>query len=110
MLMMSRRQGETILIGDAIEIVIAHVGRSRVRVGIRAPREMAVLAREVKLVREENLAAAAAPSAEAISSLLENFSRGVKPSPSCADEKVVQQDAGQPTKGFQRCLFQSKPT
>ena len=37
MLMMSRRQGETILIGDDIEIVIAHISRSRVKVGIRAP-------------------------------------------------------------------------
>jgi carbon storage regulator CsrA len=35
--MMSRREGETILIGDEIEIVIAHVGRTRVKVGIRAP-------------------------------------------------------------------------
>jgi len=35
MLMMARRQGETILIGDEIEVVIAHIGRSRVRVGIR---------------------------------------------------------------------------
>jgi carbon storage regulator len=60
MLMMSRREGETILIGDAIEIVIGHIGRTRVRVGIRAPREMPVIAREVKLVREENRAAAAA--------------------------------------------------
>jgi len=70
MLMMSRREGETILIGDSIEIVIAHIGRSRVRVGIRAPRETPVLAREVKLVREENLAAAAGHSAEAVSRLL----------------------------------------
>jgi sRNA-binding carbon storage regulator CsrA len=44
-----------------------------VKVGIRAPREMLVLAREVKLVRDENLAAAAAPSVAAISSLLEKF-------------------------------------
>lgn len=58
MLMMSRRQGEVILIGDAIEIVIAHIGRSRVKVGIRAPRETAVVAREVKLVGDENRAAA----------------------------------------------------
>ena len=58
MLMMSRREGETILIGDDIEIVIAHIGRARVKVGIRAPRETPVCAREVKLVREENLAAA----------------------------------------------------
>jgi len=73
MLMMSRREGETILIGDSIEIVIAHIGRSRVRVGIRAPRETPVLAREVKLVREENLAAAAGHSAEAVSRLLAGF-------------------------------------
>jgi carbon storage regulator len=60
MLVMSRRQGETILIGEQIEIVIAHIGRSRVKVGIRAPRETVVVAREVKLVRDENLAAASA--------------------------------------------------
>ena len=70
MLMMSRREGETILIGDEIEIVIAHISRSRVRVGIRAPRETLVMAREVKLVREENLAAAAGHTAEAISQLV----------------------------------------
>jgi carbon storage regulator len=58
MLMMSRRQGEIILIGDDVEIVIAHIGRTRVKVGIRAPRETVVLAREVKLVRDENVAAA----------------------------------------------------
>ena len=58
--MMSRRAGETILIGDRIEIVIAHIGRSRVKVGIRAPRDTPVIARELKLVREENRAAAGA--------------------------------------------------
>ena len=63
MLVMSRREGETILIGDEIEIVIAHIGRSRVKVGIRAPRQMAVIARELKLVCEENVAAAGASPA-----------------------------------------------
>jgi len=58
MLMMSRREGEVILIGEEIEIVIAHIGRSRVKVGIRAPRETTVVAREVKLVGDENRAAA----------------------------------------------------
>ena len=62
MLIMSRREGETILIGEDVEIVIAQISRSRVRVGIRAPRELTVVAKEAKLVREENLAAAGAPS------------------------------------------------
>ena len=70
MLVMSRREGETILIGDEIEIVIAHIGRSRVKVGIRAPRQLAVIAREMKLVREENLAAAANAPVSALSDLL----------------------------------------
>jgi carbon storage regulator len=70
MLMMSRRQGEVILIGDEIEIVIAHIGRSRVKVGIRAPRATPVLAREVKLVRDENVVAAA-PSDDRTGRLLQ---------------------------------------
>jgi len=70
MLMMSRREGEVILIGDEIEIVIAHIGRSKVRVGIRAPRTTAVVAREVKLVSDENRAAARLPSSAAAPQLL----------------------------------------
>jgi carbon storage regulator len=43
MLMTSRREGEAFLIGEEIEILIVRVGRSRVRVGIRAPRECRIL-------------------------------------------------------------------
>jgi carbon storage regulator len=73
MLMMSRREGETILIGDEIEIVIAHIARSRVKVGIRAPRQTLVIAREVKLVRDENLAAAKVGSEPGLSTLLKKI-------------------------------------
>jgi hypothetical protein len=38
MLVTQRRKGEALLIGDDIEITIVHIGRSRVRVGIRAPK------------------------------------------------------------------------
>jgi len=77
MLMMVRREGETILIGDDIEVVIAHIGRSRVKVGIRAPRDVPVLAREVKLVRDENVAASARSDA-ALSSLLNRLRPAVQ--------------------------------
>jgi len=73
--MMSRRAGESIRIGSDIEIVIACIGGSRVKVGIRAPREMPVVMREVKLVKEENLAAAKAPEVAVWSSLMEHFQR-----------------------------------
>lgn len=70
MLVMSRREGETILIGDDIELVVVHVGRTRVKLGIRAPREVPITALEWKLVREENLQAAAGSSREEVSSLV----------------------------------------
>jgi len=70
MLMMSRRAGEVILIGDDIEIVISRIGRSRVTVGIRAPRQTPVAAREIKLVEEENRTAAGICSAADLSGLI----------------------------------------
>jgi carbon storage regulator len=77
MLMMSRREGETILIGDDIEIVIAHIGRTKVKVGIRAPRTTPVIAREVKLVQDENRAAAAAgPLPTALTGLVARLQPG----------------------------------
>ncbi len=85
MLMMSRREGETILIGDDIEVVIAHIGRSRVKVGIRAPRAMPVIAHEVKLVREENLAAAG-HSRTALSKVLARLRPPLQVSPARTDE------------------------
>jgi len=93
MLMMSRREGETILIGDDVEIVIAQIGRSRVKVGIRAPREMPVMARELKLVREENLAAAVASPA-AVSNLLKKLHPTLQVVRKQSDEVNVGQEAG----------------
>lgn len=55
---MRRREGETILIGEEIEIHIAHIGRSRVKIGIEAPRALRVVAKEVRVVGEQNRAAA----------------------------------------------------
>jgi carbon storage regulator len=94
MLMMSRRQGETILIGDEIEIVIAHIGRSRVKVGIRAPRQTAVIAQEVKLVGEENRAASQAPPAALLQALLAQLQPAAHILRPRTDEGSVRQDAG----------------
>ncbi len=109
MLMMSRREGETILIGDEIEVVIAHIGRNRVRVGIRAPREMPVVAREVKLVREENLAAAHR-SEEALAHLIARFQPPVQVPAIGSDEGDNRQDAGNQTERISPCPSPFKPT
>ena len=94
MLMMSRRQGETILIGEDIEIVISHIGRSRVKVGIRAPRQMTVVAQEVKLVGDENRAAARPASPALLHALLAQFQPAPHTFRRSPDEMSVRQDAG----------------
>ena len=58
MLVMRRREGESIMIGDTVEIRILAINGSRVKIGITAPRMIPVQAREVELVRTENQAAA----------------------------------------------------
>ncbi len=59
MLVLTRKAGETFLIGDNIRITIASVEGDKVRIGIEAPRALTILRQElVDAVRRENQAAA----------------------------------------------------
>jgi carbon storage regulator len=58
MLVISRRAGESILIGEGDEIEVLETGSGRVKLGIRAPRAVPVLRNEVRLTRDQNRAAA----------------------------------------------------
>ena len=63
MLVIRRKAGEAFHIGESIEVEILEVGTSQVKIGIRAPREIAVLRNEVFLTECQNKAAATAASA-----------------------------------------------
>ena len=69
MLIVRRRAGQSILIGDDIEIQIAEVGPSRVTIGIIAPKDVPVVRAELKLTREQNLAAAESSSIDSLAKL-----------------------------------------
>ena len=58
MLIVRRRRGEAILVGDNVEIEILDISPTQVKVGIRAPKEVAVFRKEIRLTREANVAAA----------------------------------------------------
>ncbi len=61
MLVLSRRIGEEILIGDDIVVTVVDVRNDSVRLGIKAPRSVAVNRAEIrKAVEEENREAARA--------------------------------------------------
>ena len=47
MLVLSRKQGERILIGDDVVLTIVRIGPNNVRVGIDAPRELNIVREEL---------------------------------------------------------------
>jgi carbon storage regulator len=70
-LVVTRKRGEAIVIGDGIEVHVLRVGRDGVRIGIAAPPHVAVHRREVRdQIRDANAAAAAtAVTTEALDQL-----------------------------------------
>ncbi len=48
MLVLSRKSGEKIQIGDNISLTIVRIGPNSVRIGIEAPREMSILREELQ--------------------------------------------------------------
>ena len=75
MLVLSRRVGESIVIGDDVTVTVLEVRGDVVRVGIQAPRSVTVHREE--LIRElaEANRASASPSADAVASLAQLVSR-----------------------------------
>ncbi len=59
MLVLTRRTGQSILVGDDIVVTILELSRDQVRIGIRAPRSVSVHREEVyEEIRNANRAAA----------------------------------------------------
>ena len=61
MLVIRRRQGESIVLADNIEVTILEISASRVKLGIAAPAGVLVQRKEVIQAGERNVAAAASP-------------------------------------------------
>ncbi len=59
MLVLRRRAGESVLIGDEIEVEVLAITQQGAKIGIRAPRETIVLRKELKITQEQNTRAAA---------------------------------------------------
>ncbi len=60
MLILSRRPGESLTIGDNITVTVVSINGNQIRLGITAPREIRVLRDEIyKAIRDENQAAVA---------------------------------------------------
>ena len=66
MLVLTRKSNQSIMIGDDIEITVLSVVGDKVRIGIDAPRDVAIFRREVYLeIQEEGGRRAAPPKPDA---------------------------------------------
>jgi carbon storage regulator len=75
MLVLSRRIGESVVVGDDVTITVLEVRGDVVRIGIDAPRSVAVHRAELLEQLEEINREAASPSEQAVESLSQAFRR-----------------------------------
>jgi carbon storage regulator len=57
MLIIARRKGQRILIGDGVEVVVTELSKGMVKLGIVAPTSLTILRGETKEVADANRAA-----------------------------------------------------
>jgi carbon storage regulator len=69
MLVLSRRVGDSVVIGDDVVVTVLEVRGDVVRVGVDAPREVAVRRQELLAELADSNRAAAAPNPAAVSDL-----------------------------------------
>ena len=75
MLVLSRRVGESVVIGEDVTVTILEVRSDVIRIGIDAPRSVAVNRAELLVALEASNKEAASPSEDAVSSLAEELRR-----------------------------------
>ena len=69
MLIVSRKVSESIMIGDDIEVIITDIGSERVKIGIRAPKGIPVLRKELLETQNLNREASDSVGSEAFEAL-----------------------------------------
>ena len=81
MLVLSRRVGESIVIGDDVVITVLDVRGEVVRVGVDAPRSVQVRRQELLVELAETNRAAASPGESAVAGLSRLVAGGARPGP-----------------------------
>jgi carbon storage regulator len=82
MLVLRRRAGESLLIGDDVEIEVLAITAQGAKIGVRAPREMVVLRKELKITEQQNEAAAQGLARSDLQQALEKLRSSSKIDPS----------------------------
>jgi carbon storage regulator len=73
MLVLRRRAGESILIGDEIEVEVLAITQQGAKIGIRAPKETMVLRKELKITQDQNTRAASGLPAQGLEQAIQKL-------------------------------------
>jgi carbon storage regulator len=73
MLVLRRRAGESVLIGEDIEVELLAVSQQGAKIGIRAPKETIVLRKELKVTQEQNAQAASGLSLKDLEQVIQKM-------------------------------------
>ncbi len=76
MLVLSRKVGESVLLGDKITITVMEVSKGVIKLGIDAPKDMLILRKELEeVVKDTNIKAAAKVDLSEIGKLSEKLKK-----------------------------------
>jgi carbon storage regulator len=79
MLVLTRRLGESINIGDNIKITVVDIDGKQVKIGIEAPKDITIFREEVyERIKKENLRAAASATSEQLKKAAQIFKKEPK--------------------------------
>ncbi len=86
MLVISRKVSESIMIGGDVEVVVTEIGAERVKIGIRAPKGVPILRRELLETRDLNREASAASGKDAVDKLKRLLKKSGRPKDSAGKD------------------------
>ncbi|MEA4921194.1 MAG: carbon storage regulator [Clostridiaceae bacterium] len=75
MLVISRKPGESLIIGDGLRVTVFEVSGDRVKIGIEAPRDISIVRAEVLETKNSNIEAVKFGGAKSIGTLGEAFQK-----------------------------------
>ena len=75
MLLISRKKGESVIIGGNIEVTVLEIYGDKIKIGIDAPKEIGIIRKELKELESYNKEANSIAEINSVRSLIESIKK-----------------------------------